>query len=76
MLLRSHRREIGRRLRVYEFELDWDHEKVLMIFSSVAGHIKALDFHENYRSWNSCDQVNKVYSTSLECFSTVSSSLS
>ncbi|GJD07966.1 DNA topoisomerase 3-alpha [Galdieria sulphuraria] len=50
-------REIGSRLKVYEFELDLDHEKVTMVFSNVAGHIKALDFHENYRGWDSCEQV-------------------
>ncbi|GJQ10824.1 hypothetical protein GpartN1_g4969.t1 [Galdieria partita] len=50
-------REVGSRLKVYEFEFDLNRERVTMIFSSVAGHIKALDFHEYYRCWDSCDQL-------------------
>eukprot|EP00871_Galdieria_phlegrea_P003733 jgi/Galph1/4360/GphlegSOOS_G2984.1 len=46
----------NQRIKVYEFQYELGGRKVIMIFTSVAGHIKELDFEEPYRSWESCGQ--------------------
>ncbi|CAH8617063.1 unnamed protein product [Schistosoma haematobium] len=53
-----HRREgISKFNKIYEFPLNLNGQNVMMVMTSVSGHLTNYDFLPNYKSWHSCDPM-------------------
>ncbi|OQR81470.1 DNA topoisomerase [Thraustotheca clavata] len=50
---------------IFEFPFEMNNQRVQMVVTSVTGHLMALDFASNYRSWKSCDPV-ELFSAAVE----------
>ncbi|CAH8607402.1 unnamed protein product [Schistosoma margrebowiei] len=53
-----HRREgISKFNKIYEFPMNLNGQNVMMVMTSVSGHLTNYDFRSNYKSWHSCDPM-------------------
>ncbi|CAI2732105.1 unnamed protein product [Schistosoma spindalis] len=53
-----HRREgISKFNKIYEFPMNLNNQSVMMVMTSVSGHLTNYDFPSNYKSWHSCNPM-------------------
>ncbi|XP_018653105.1 putative prokaryotic DNA topoisomerase [Schistosoma mansoni] len=53
-----HRREgISKFNKIYEFPMNLNGQNVMMVMTSVSGHLTNYDFLPNYKSWHSCNPM-------------------